>query len=37
MAVRQTSQNKMTKDGRKWYFYTWLNYPDGSRKMYTSK
>ena len=37
MAVRQTSQNKVTKDGRKWYFYTWLNYPDGSRKMYTSK
>lgn len=37
MAVREASKDKITKDGRKWYFYTWLYYPDGSRKMYTSK
>ena len=37
MAVKQVPQKRMTKDGRKWYFYTWLHYPDGSRKMYNSK
>ncbi len=37
MAVRETNKNRITKDGRKWYFYTWLSYPDGTRKMYTSK
>ena len=37
MAVRQAKGKKICKDGRKWYFYTWLYYPDGSRKLYTSK
>ena len=37
MAVREVSKDKVTKDGRKWYFYTWLYYPDGTRKMYQSK
>lgn len=37
MAIRQVDISRQSKDGRKWYFYTWLNLPDGSRKMYTSK
>ena len=37
MAVRQAKGKRICKDGRKWYFYTWLYYPDGSRKYYTSK
>ena len=37
MAIRQADISRQSKDGRKWYFYTWINLPDGSRKMYTSK
>ena len=37
MAVRQGTGNRVSKDGRKWYFYTWINLPDGTRSMYTSK
>ena len=37
MAVRQAKGKRICKDVRKWYFYTWLYYPDGSRKYYTSK
>ena len=36
MAVRQVSNDKITKDGRRWYFYTRI-YLDGKNKLYTSK
>lgn len=37
MAVRQVSKDKITKDGRKWQFYLYIKYPDGTRKKYFSK
>ena len=36
MAVRQASKDKITKDGRRWYFYTKI-YSNGKSKLYTSK
>lgn len=36
MAVRQAPLKEATKDGRRWYFYLWVKYPDGSRKLYNS-
>lgn len=37
MAVRQVSKDKITKDGRKWQFFLYIKYPDGTRKKYFSK
>lgn len=36
MAVRQVSKDKITKDGRRWYFYTRV-FLNGKSKLYTSK
>ena len=36
MAVRQASKDKITKDGRRWYFYTRV-FLNGKSKLYTSK
>lgn len=36
MAIRQASLKEATKDGRRWYFYLWIKYPDGTRKFYNS-
>lgn len=37
MAVKQVAQEKMTKDGRKWMFYTYVYNTNGTRKKYFSK
>lgn len=37
MAIRQADISRQSKDGRKWYFYTWISLPEGGRRMYTSK
>ena len=37
MAVKQVEKKRITKDGRKWYFYTYIYQPNGQRKKYNSK
>ena len=37
MAVRQVSKKDGTKDGRRWYFYTYIRDITGNKKRYKSK
>lgn len=37
MAVRQVSKKDATKDGRHWYFYTYIRDITGNKKRYKSK
>jgi integrase len=37
MAVTKVSNDRITKDGRKWYFYTTITQPNGVKKRYNSK
>ena len=37
MAVRQVSKKDGTKDGRRWYFYTYIKDITGNKKRYKSK
>lgn len=37
MPVRQTAKKNVTKDGRRWSFYIYLTYTDGSKKISITK
>ena len=37
MPVRQAAKKNATKDGRRWSFYIYLTYTDGSKRKYQSQ